>query len=122
MHPKATTPESTKDDFFAEIDMDIPSSAPLPNPNRANASRGRKQARVEMSAPSGVPFERRSKTAGRSVKRATPRVFVARVVDASPAGLFGRVSMLNPVRRGARDLRGTLGAEGVEEAEGQCWL
>lgn len=108
--PRAQS-EPTNDEFFAEIDI-------------VKSESMKKVARVDMAAPR---YERDTKGRGKgkgkvekTPKKAARMKEFTRVVDNSPAGLFGRVSLLTPVRKGAADLRSSMGAQGVDEAEGEC--
>lgn len=105
-----------------------------PSRGRGNAGqggKGNKMKKVDLDLSSvnvNVPSTRarapRGSASGSNDKRtkAAPRVKekrVAEVEDRSPAGIFGRMSLLFPVRRGAREAERSIWADGLKPDQGQ---
>ena len=106
-----------------------------PSRGRGNAGaggKGNKMKKVDLDLDSvnvnvNVPSVRARTPRGSSsndkrTKSAAPRVKekrVAEVEDRSPAGIFGRMSLLLPVRRGAREAERSVWADGLKPDQGQ---
>lgn len=136
LYPKSSqSGEEQGDDFFGDytsrsnpargrgsnlkkVDLDI-SAVNLPSTNRLRTPRSSSSTNTKRNNNNNKTPEADKRSSAPPRVKAKP---VAEVEDRSPAGLFGRMSLLFPVRRGAREAESSIWANGMKPDEGKSLL